>query len=65
MPSSVISHFHYNEKLQTLTIVFVTEMVYRYQNVPKEVYQKLKISGSKGRYFNHFIKDKFDFVKES
>lgn len=63
MPSSVINHFSYNEKSNTLKITFVTGMVYAYKNVPNQVYQMLKIAGSKGRYFNHHIKDKFKFKK--
>jgi len=63
MPSSVIDHFNYDQKSQTLVITFVTGLVYKYKNVPEEIYQMLKISGSKGRYFNHFIKDKFKFTK--
>jgi len=63
MPSSVINHFNYDEKSHKLLITFVTGLVYEYKNVPAEIYQMLKISGSKGRYFNHFIKDKFKFTK--
>ncbi|MFA6277703.1 MAG: KTSC domain-containing protein [Pedobacter sp.] len=65
MPSSVIQHFEYNDKSKTLRITFVTGMVYHYKNVPEKVYQLFKIAGSKGRYFNHYIKDKFKFKKEN
>ena len=64
MPSSVIEHFHYNEESKVLTIIFVAGLVYHYQKVQPETYQMLKISGSKGRYFNYFIKDRFKWVKE-
>jgi len=63
MPSSVISHFSYDEEHKNLQITFVTGMVYVYKNVPTKIYQMLKISGSKGRYFNAYIKDKFKFSK--
>ncbi|TKC08394.1 KTSC domain-containing protein [Pedobacter polaris] len=63
MPSSVISHFSYDEKSNTLKIIFVTGMVYAYKNVPNKIYEMLKASGSKGRYFNYYIKDKFKFKK--
>ena len=63
MPSSVISHFSYDELHKKLKITFVTGMVYIYQNVPVKTYEMLKISGSKGRYFNAYIKDKFKFNK--
>jgi len=38
-------------------------MVYLYKKVPEKVYKLLKASGSKGRYFNTYIKDKFKFQK--
>ncbi|SDF81836.1 lysyl-tRNA synthetase, class 2 [Pedobacter terrae] len=63
MPSSVIKYFSYDEATKTLKIIFVTNMVYLYQNVPVKVYKMLKASGSKGRYFNSNIKDKFKFQK--
>lgn len=63
MPSSVIQHFEYNDKSKTLKITFVTGMEYDYKNVPEKVYELFKISGSKGRYFNHYIKNKFKFKK--
>lgn len=63
MPSSVIKHFNYNEKSNTLKITFVSGLVYAYKNVPQQVYELLVIAGSKGRYFNYYIKDKFKFRK--
>lgn len=63
MPSSVINHFKYDEKSHTLIITFVTGLVYQYKNVPEEVYKMMKAAGSKGRYFNFYIKDKFKFKK--
>lgn len=63
MPSSVINHFIYDSKSHTLVITFVTGMVYAYQKVPLAVFKMLKAAGSKGRYFNHHIKDKFAFSK--
>ncbi|RZJ20134.1 MAG: KTSC domain-containing protein [Acinetobacter sp.] len=63
MPSSVINHYNYDEKSHTLAITFVTGLVYHYKNVPEDVYKMFRAAGSKGRYFNHFIKDKFKFKK--
>ena len=63
MPSSVIDHFSYDFSTKTLVITFVTGMVYRYLSVPEKIYNALKASGSKGRYFNFYIKDKFKFKK--
>ncbi|MFC1226008.1 KTSC domain-containing protein [Pedobacter sp. BG31] len=63
MPSSVIKYFSYDEVTKTLKIIFVTDMVYLYKNVPENIYKMLKASGSKGQYFNSNIKDKFKFQK--
>ena len=63
MPSSVIKHFSYDTVAKTLKVIFVTDMVYLYKNVPEKIYKMLKASGSKGRYFNSNIKDKFKFKK--
>ncbi len=63
MPSSVINYYRYDEKSHTLMITFVTGMVYHYKNVPEEIFKMFRAAGSKGRYFNQFIKDKFKFTK--
>jgi len=63
MPSTVIKNFSYDEKSKSLTIIFVTGMVYSYKKVPKEVFEMLKAAGSKGRYFNYNIKEKYQFEK--
>lgn len=53
----------YNEETETLRIVYVSGMVYDYKNVPWEVYQAMKTSGSKGTFLNRFIKGNFEFEK--
>lgn len=63
MPSSAIKYFSYDADRKTLKIMFITDMVYLYKNVPERIYKMLKASGSKGRYFNSNIKDKFKFQK--
>jgi hypothetical protein len=61
MPSTVIKHFSYDSGTSTLTITFVSGNVYNYKDVPQKVYRSLKIAGSKGSYFNRFIKNRFEF----
>lgn len=63
MPSSVISHFSYDMDSSTLKITFVSGKIYKYNDVPQEVYDEMKANGSKGRYFNYFIKDRYKFKK--
>ncbi|MGV3601594.1 MAG: KTSC domain-containing protein [Dyadobacter fermentans] len=63
MPSTVVEKMIYNEDKQTLRIVYVSGMVYDYKNVPWEVYQAMKTSGSKGTFLNKHIKGNFEFEK--
>jgi len=63
MPSSVISYYHYDAAAKTLIITFVSGIVYQYKNVPKAVYDRMKVVTSKGIFFNRFIKDKYEFEK--
>jgi len=63
MPSSVIKHFNYDQDAAALYITFVSGMRYKYKNVPPEIYQMLNAAGSKGRYFNHYIRNKFKYRK--
>lgn len=63
MPSSVIRHFNYEPEKNILYITFVSGITYAYKSVPVEVANMLKAAGSKGRYFNHFIKGHFKYKK--
>jgi hypothetical protein len=63
MPSTVISFISYNAETSTLRIIFVSGKIYDYKNVPMEVYQAMKTSGSKGNYLNHHIKSHYEFEK--
>jgi hypothetical protein len=63
MPSSVIRYFTYDMEATTLCITFVSGMRYKYKNVPPEIYHMLKAAGSKGRYFNQHIRNKFKYKK--
>lgn len=63
MPSSVINHFSYDAISKTLKINFVSGMIYLYKNVPEQVYNSMKTSVSKGKFFNSNIKDKYKFEK--
>lgn len=65
MPSSVVARMIYDGDSETLRIVYVSGMVYDYKNVPLEVYQAMKSSGSKGTFLNKHIKNNFEFEKVS
>ncbi len=40
-------------------------MIYNYENVPEEIYDGLLSSGSKGIFFNQYIKGNYKFKKLS
>ncbi|MBA2562739.1 MAG: KTSC domain-containing protein [Chitinophagaceae bacterium] len=63
MPSSVVLHTSYNKETATLKITFVSRQVYEYKNVPREIYNAMITSGSKGIYFNRHIKGQYAFQK--
>ena len=63
MPSTVINKYSYDPEKQILYITFVSQLTYAYKGVPEHVFNMLKAAGSKGRYFNYFIKGKFKYNK--
>jgi KTSC domain len=57
--SSMMRSAGYDEDLAVLEIEFVTGSVYRYHAVPKRAWTGLMEAGSKGRYFDAHIRDKY------
>ena len=49
MPSTVIRDFSYNVATRQLVVTFVTGRIYAYANVPPDVHNAFRASGSKGR----------------
>ena len=60
MPSTVIRDFSYNVATRQLVVTFVTGRTYAYADVPPDVHNAFRASGSKGRFFNQEIRDRFD-----
>jgi hypothetical protein len=60
MPSAVIRDFSYNVATRQLVVTFVTGRVYAYAEVPPDVHNAFRASGSKGRFFNQEIRDNYD-----
>lgn len=57
--SSAILRLHYDEKKRALDVTFVTKRIYRYFDVPPEVYAQFETAESKGGFFNAHILDKY------
>lgn len=66
MPSTAISRILYEVKTCTLDVWFrESGELYRYYDVPPRIYDAFRKAGSKGRYFNHYIKDRYPFQRVS
>jgi hypothetical protein len=65
MPSSVIRSFDYRPDRSELEILFTTGRRYVYHDVPPAVVSALTAAGSKGRYFNARIRDRFRYTEKS
>jgi len=63
MPSTVIANFFYDAETSTLRVVFRSGKIYEYKDVPESIYHAMKMSFSKGTYFNRHIKNTFAFEK--
>ncbi|MBI5214410.1 MAG: KTSC domain-containing protein [Ignavibacteriae bacterium] len=61
--STNISSIGYDEDSNTLEIEFHSGAVYQYFDVPLNVYEGLRDSGSKGQYFAQNIKGYYRYVK--
>ena len=59
MPSTVIRHFAYDARSETLDVEFVSGRRYRYFAVPEAVAERFAGAFSKGRFFNARIRDHF------
>jgi hypothetical protein len=64
MPSTAIRRMQYDPERRTLSVWFVPSgHRYDYADVPAELYDVFRQSGSKGRFFNARIRDRFAYVQ--
>jgi len=59
--SSMIYAVGYDEETQILEVVFNSGGIYRYFDVPKEVYEGLLAAESKGRYMRANVIDLYPY----
>jgi len=59
--SSNIRSAGYDKESQTLEVEFASGAVYRYKNVPQQIYNEFNTASSKGKYFAKNIKHRFKF----
>ena len=61
MPSSVIRSFDYRPQAKELEVEFVSGRRYVYFQVSQEEAERLRSAGSRGRYFNYHIRDRYQY----
>ncbi len=61
--SSMISSVGYDDQAQELEIEFNTGKIYRYQEVPKEIYEGLLAAESKGSYMHGHVIDCYPYYQ--
>jgi len=64
MPSSVIRSYRYDPTGRHLDVVFVSGRLYRYHDVPEDIYQGMRRAFSRGEYFNANIRERFRYTRE-
>jgi hypothetical protein len=61
MPSTAIRNFLYVPAKRELWVTFVSGRRYVYAGVPADVFDAFKTASSRGRFFNHEIRDRYPF----
>lgn len=61
--SSNLKSASYNTETQDLTVTFNNGSIYVYNKVPWEIFTKLRMSESQGKYFNENISRKYTYNK--
>jgi hypothetical protein len=65
MPSSLIDKFSYDPASKILSIwLLPSGKRYDYRDVPTETAEQFKVAFAKGRFFNSFIRGKFEYTQD-
>jgi KTSC domain-containing protein len=65
MPSTAIRNLFYVLKKRELEVTFVSGRSYVYADVPADVFEAFKTAESRGTFFNHEIRDRYEFREVS
>ena len=57
--SSNLASVGYDHDAATLEIEFHNGGIYQYSAVPQDIYESLINAGSKGDYFNNYVKERY------
>jgi hypothetical protein len=61
MPSSAIRHLIYDPVIRELRVTFTSGRRYAYAQVPPEVHAAFSSAASRGAFFNHRVRDRFEY----
>ena len=61
--SSNIARYKYEEKSRVLTVEFRNGGTYNYYDVPKRVYEQMKVANSKGGFLAQNIKGAYRYAR--
>jgi hypothetical protein len=63
LQSTSLNAAAYQDQSASLELEFRSGAIYRYIDVPEQVYRGLLSAESKGRYFNQHIRNRFNYVQ--
>ena len=61
--STCVADISYDPETGDMTVAFVQRGTYVYHDVPLDDYTDFQLSNSHGKYFNFYIRDKFNFER--
>jgi hypothetical protein len=61
--SSNIRSIGFDESTSTLEVEFKTGSIYQYMSVSKDLYERFVRAGSKGSFFDRYVREKFRTVR--
>ena len=65
MPSTVIRSFAYDAQDRRLDVTFVSGRRYSYHEVPADLAEAMRLSFSKGEFFNRHIRGRFGYSRRA
>lgn len=65
LESSAIDSILYDTDEQELTVTFESGQVYSYKSVPRYTVTMLRRAKSKGRFFQSYIRPRYEYVRET
>jgi hypothetical protein len=65
MPSTAVAKILHDPASRELEVTFTSGRRYVYFDVPRAEYFRFCQAGAKGTFFNHNIRDRYDFIERT